>query len=713
MIYFVTNQTKLIESDIYKIITVEESLQLLKDCKVLQFDSETDDLDCHIGNLLSIQFGNKEKGFQIVVDCTTVDVRVYKDILENTLLVGHNLKFDLQWLYNYGIIPLKVYDTMIVEQLLYLGYPYISLLPEEYREWEYDFPYVESFNMKESLTYYSLSFSLKALVLKYLNQDMDKSVRGNIIYEGLSDAVILYAAHDVELLEDIMWKQVEICRKKGCINGAKLECDVVPAMAYLEWCGIKLDADKWKAKMKSDEENLDKAKKALDDFVVRNDFTQFYKIDNQGNLFSGFNLDPIVTINWSSSRQVVNIAKLLGFDTNVKDKKTGEDKDSVIEKQLKTQKGINDEFLDLYFKYQEYAKVCTTYGQGHLNTINPNTGRSHTVYNQLKTASGRLSCGSSASNKSLARLNKVPTAECSYPNYQQLPADEITRSCFVAEKGNLIVSADFSAEESRLGADIYQDQEMLKEFLEGSGDMHSLFAWMVFRKECEELGCTCVADVKKKAPQWRKAVKSVEFAWMFGAAAPTISQSANCSIEEAQQYIDNLEKGFIGVSSFAKKGSAFVRKNGYILINPLTGHKKYWWDHNKWLKRQESFTQEFWENYRNYHKGTGDEVALEVREHFQAASKYDRDARNVVTQGTGAIIMKDLMTDLFKWIIENNYFNKIKIVASVHDELVVEFPEYLKDFSRTLEKIMENSATKFCKSLPIPAEASVDICWRH
>jgi ribonuclease D len=287
MIYFVTNQTELIESDIYKIITVEESLQLLKDCKVLQFDSETDDLDCHIGNLLSIQFGNKEKGFQIVVDCTTVDIKNYKEILENTLLVGHNLKFDLQWLYNYSIIPLKVYDTMIVEQLLYLGYPYISLLPEEYKEWEYDFPYVESFNKKELLTYYSLSFSLKALVLKYLNQDMDKSVRGNIIYEGLSDAVILYAAHDVELLEDIMWKQVEVCRKKGCINGAKLECNVVPAMAYLEWCGIKLDADKWKAKMKSDEENLDKAKKALDDFVIRNNFTQFYKIDNQGDLFSG------------------------------------------------------------------------------------------------------------------------------------------------------------------------------------------------------------------------------------------------------------------------------------------------------------------------------------------------------------------------------------------------------------------------------------------
>lgn len=71
------------------------------------------------------------------------------------------------------------------------------------------------------------------------------------------------------------------------------------------------------------------------------------------------------------------------------------------------------------------------------------------------------------------------------------------------------------------------------------------------------------------------------------------------------------------------------------------------------------------------------------------------------------------MTDLFKWIIDNNYFNKIKIVASVHDELVVEFPEYLKDFHKTLENIMENSAAKFCKSLPIPAEASVGTHWIH
>lgn len=149
------------------------------------------------------------------------------------------------------------------------------------------------------------------------------------------------------------------------------------------------------------------------------------------------------------------------------------------------------------------------------------------------------------------------------------------------------------------------------------------------------------------------------------------------------------------------------------MINPITGHRKLWWDHDKWLKRQESFTPEFWEEYRQYHKGTSDEVALMVRHHFQAASKYDRDARNVVTQGTGAIIMKDAMTSLFNWIVNNNLFDLVHICASVHDELVIDYPEYLEGIPSILESIMEESAAKYCKSLPIPAEASVGDHWIH
>lgn len=506
MIYLVSTQTELFESTSYKCISIQESLDILSAWKMIQYDSETSGRDAHICRLLCAQFGNEEGTVQIVVDCSTVNIQLYKDILESKYLIGHNLKFDLQFLYNYGIIPRKVYDTMIVEQLLYLGYPSGQVL-----------------------------FSLKEVAYRRLNQNIDKSVRGEIIWRGLDEKVIIYSAGDVTFLYKIMQLQIKECKEKQCLVGAKLECDFIPSIAYLEWCGIKLDADKWKAKMKKDKENLELSKKALDDFIIKlsnegfkcpfkdgmdrifyknvpaSEFKKFIFIDYQGNLFTGFDLTPKVQINWSSSQQVIKVAKLLGFDTTVKDKKTGENKDSVLEKTLSTQKGICDEFLKLYFAYQEYAKVVSSFGQGHLDAINPNTGRLHTVFKQLGAASGRLSCGSNQPNIDLAKLKKLPAGACKYMNIQQLPADDATRGAFVAPEGYNFVSADFSAEESRLGADIYQDKEFLKEFTEGSGDTHSMFAWMVFRKECEACGCKSVADVKKLAPQWRKKVKGVEF----------------------------------------------------------------------------------------------------------------------------------------------------------------------------------------------------------
>lgn len=139
---------------------------------------------------------------RIVVDCTTCDVKLFKEVLESKLVVGHNLKFDLQFLYNYGIIPTQVYDTMIVEQLLHLGYPTGII-----------------------------SYSLKSVAWKYLKEDIDKTVRGEIIWRGLDESVVLYAAGDVTFLEKIMIAQVGECHKKSCLKAAQLECNCVPAVA--------------------------------------------------------------------------------------------------------------------------------------------------------------------------------------------------------------------------------------------------------------------------------------------------------------------------------------------------------------------------------------------------------------------------------------------------------------------------------------------------
>jgi DNA polymerase I-like protein with 3'-5' exonuclease and polymerase domains len=432
---------------LYKVIDEQDALKIVEKWNLIQLDTETTGRDAHLCNLLSVQFGNDLADTRIVVDCSTVDILLFKEVLESKRLIGQNLKFDLQFLYNYGIIPRKVYDTMIAEQVLYLGYPA---------------------GIKQ--------YSLKAIAWDRLKIDIDKSIRGDIIWKGLSPDVIIYAAGDVTYLEQIMKSQMAEAQSKDCVKAVKLECDAVPAMAYLEWCGIMLDQEKWKAKMHNDQIHLQERLKALNEFVEADPYTykDFVVINTQGDLFEGFDLSPKCQINWDSSRQVVQFCKVLGFDTTIQDKKTGEDKDSVLEKTLMSQKGINDEFLKLYFDYRESSKVVSTYGQGHLNAINPRTGRIHTTFKQIGASSGRMSCGSNQANTDLAKELHIPPSECKYPNLQQLPADETTRSAFVAPKGNLMVSADFSAEESRLGADIYQDKEFIKEFTEGSGDKKSV-----------------------------------------------------------------------------------------------------------------------------------------------------------------------------------------------------------------------------------------------
>lgn len=684
MVYFVSNQQQLFESEDYAALSTQESLQLMQDWNIIQVDTETSGRDPHLCSLLCIQFGNDKADTRIVVDCTTVNVCIYKDLLESRRLILQNAKFDLQFLFNYHIIPLKVYDTMIVEQLLYLGYPSGQI-----------------------------SFSLKEIAWRRLHTNIDKTVRGEINWRGLDSKVIMYAAGDVTYLEQIMWSQIDDLKKKELMKAAAIECDFVPVIAYLEWCGIHLDRDKWKAKMLEDNKKLLKAKEALDAYVVSNpNLSKYTYINTQGDLFLGYDLTPKVDINWSSSQQVIRVARDLGFDTKIKDKKTGEDKDSVLEKQLKKQKGIADDFLKLYFDYQEHFKVCTSFGQGHLNAINPRTDRIHTVYKQLGAASGRMSCGSQQPNTDLAKENHVKPSECTYPNIQQLPHDAETRACFTAPKGYLWSSCDFSALESRLGADIYNEPHMIEEFLHGSGDIHSLMALTFFEKQMEP--GTTTKDVKKKYPSLRNKAKSPEFLIQFGGSAHGLATQLAIPEEEAQGYVDSYYNKFKGIAEFKKKGSDFVRKNGYILMCKYSGHKMFWWDHQQWIERQKSFTQEFWEEYRMKHKGTGDLIAQEVRHHFQAASKWDRMALNAPTQGSGIVILKIAMTNFFHWIVEKGYFGKVELASLVHDESNVIFPEELKEIVPSMQsRCMEEAAALVCTQLPIPAKPDVAQFWKH
>lgn len=521
MIYLITNQTVLFNnSDVYSIMTPEDSLREISSWNIIQFDTETNGKDAHINDFLCIQFGNDKAGNQLVVDTSTVNITIYKELLESKYLILQNAKFDLEFLYNYHIHPTKVYDIMIVEQFLHQGFPYVGVSPEEYEKYNYTFPYHITEDGKGN-TVYLLSFALDAIAKKRLNIDLDKTVRGEIIWRGLDTRVIQYAATDVIYLEKIMQSQLEDLRKiPNALIGAKIECDFTPVIAYLEWCGIKIDVEKWKAKMVQDKIDLEESIKALNDYcMTKPQLQKWVKADTQGDLFEGFDLTPKFNIDWQK-KEAIKVFKALGFNVNTISKTTGKDAESKTEKLIASQKGIDDEFLRLFFGkgepedddyYPGYSgsyKVVTSFGQGHLNAINPNTGRIHTVYKAIGAVSGRMASGSDKPNTDLAKLKKLPADECKYPNMQQLPKNARTRSCFISEKGNLFCSCDYSAMEARIGADVYDEHKLLDEFINGSGDTHAAYAKAVFSKELEGID---TKDVKEKRPDLRSRVKSIEF----------------------------------------------------------------------------------------------------------------------------------------------------------------------------------------------------------
>ena len=102
-----------------------------------------------------------------------------------------------------------------------------------------------------------------------------------------------------------------------------------------------------------------------------------------------------------------------------------------------------------------------------------------------------------------------------------------------------------------------------------------------------------------------------------------------------------------------------------------------------------------------------------VSEHAKEGSKYDRKALNSPTQGQGAVILKHSQIAVFNWVVEHGYFGKILLNNLTHDEANWEYPEELKEFPNILKSEMEKSASVFCKSLPIPAEASIGKFWIH
>lgn len=601
MIYFVTGQRELFEfpNAKYKCISVEESLKILEPLRVVGLDTETTGTEIWQGKLLTLQLGNKEN--QVVIDCMTTDVKQYKDYLESDrLFIIHNAKFDLRWLYKEHIVVRNVYDTYLAEKILFLGFP----------------PGI-------------VSLSLQACCDRYLGIFLDKTVRGQI-HAGMTEEVIVYAANDVVHLEDIMDLQLKTITARGQKVALDIENEFVRVLAYIEYCGIKLDPVKWKAKMDKDAERLRVAEHKLNEWVVdyvmkkgdpsliaRNYDTHkkgkpakladnVYVVIPQPSLFAEFDTGPQCIINWNSSKQVIRLFEELGFDLLVKDKKTGKMKKSVESKFIELQ-ASKSSIVPLYLEYSAAFKVVTSFGQNFLDAINPVTQRIHPTFNQMMDT-GRLSCGSGGKGSKTkdydiaeeADDNKDTSTQANDKsvNVQQLPATEETRAAFVPEKGHLLVDCDYGDQEGHVFTELSNDREWIAFYNDpAQRDGHSFVAKMCFPKDLDGVA---EKDVKKVRKDLRDLAKKARFCFNYNGQAPTMATNCNIPVDFATEIYNNYFKRFNGIASYFKVQKRDMWNRGYILISKITGLRAYIYDYPilKGIERRKNGMEDFWDIYK-------------------------------------------------------------------------------------------------------------------
>lgn len=622
MRYLVSARQELFEKEKpYEEISVARALEILEPMKIVGLDTETEGFDVYTKRLISVQLGNFEH--QVMIDCTTIDILLFKEYLESDrLFLLWNAKFDLKFFFHKRICIQNVWDGFLAEKILYLG-----CLPGQ------------------------PGLGLKDAADRYLGIELDKSVRGKIHYQGLSDEVIVYACDDVKYLERIRELQIEKLAEKQLMTAVDIENKFVITLAYVEYCGVRLDIPRWKAKMQKDEIRLRKAESELNQWLI--DYceanpdvssstveiihltlwdanegdnwsidrerlkvkkrkgarrvptkdisneeikTEAWAVPNknpwilrqiQGDLFAEEQIKARCLINWKSGKQVIPVFEHLGFNLMARDKETGEMKKSVeatvIEPQID-----RSPIASIYLEFKAAEKIVSTYGQNFLDQVNPVSHRIHTQFTQLMDT-GRLSCG--GKNKQTGEK---------YLNLQNLPKDKETRACFIASEGSDWISIDYSGQESVIIAEVSKDPLMINEFLHGSGDMHSLVAKGAYPEILKDVA---VKDIKRLYHEIRNDVKSqVEFPINYGGDWNTIQQHSGKSAEECKRIYDNYMNTFKGVKVYQDTRRKEVMAKGYILLNPLTGHKANIYDYELLMNTKKRFTTEFWDTYR-LHKG--------------------------------------------------------------------------------------------------------------
>jgi DNA polymerase-1 len=311
----------------------------------------------------------------------------------------------------------------------------------------------------------------------------------------------------------------------------------------------------------------------------------------------------------------------LGFQPK-KRTKTGYSTEMGVLEELSESHELPREILN----YRSLNKLKTTYIDVLPTLINPKTGRIHTSFNQTATATGRLSS--------------------SDPNLQNIPIKgdwgRRIRETFIAEDGNLLLSADYSQVELRILAHLSNDEGLIDAF-SNNLDIHARTASEIFN-----------IPIDKVSPDIRRIAKTVNFGVIYGISPFGLSETLSISRDEAKKYIEQYFKRHPGVKSYIEKNLDDARNKGYA--STLFGRRR---------------------------------AIPEIKsKNSNIRQQGERFAINSPIQGTAADIIKIAMINIWKKIKDRGL--KTRMILQVHDELLFELPaEELVIVKDIIKKDME------------------------
>ena len=434
-----------------------------------------------------------------------------------------------------------------------------------------------------------------------------------------------YAAEDADITLRLYKKFLKSLKEEKMINIYEVfEKPMIKILAYMEIEGIRIDSKFLKTLSSNFEKKIEKIQKNI------------FKISKKNfNIASPKQLGEIIY----NDLKIANLKKTKkgGFATSA----------SVLEDLA--YKG--NELPKLVLDWRQISKLKNTYTDSLPEHINPKTKRVHTSFLLAATTTGRLAS--------------------SDPNLQNIPIKsedgKNIRKSFIAEKNNVLISADYNQIEMRILADLADVKELKKAF-KNNEDIHSLTASQIFDK-----------DIDKISQDQRRKAKAINFGIIYGISQYGLAKQINVSNYEAEEFLKSYFSKFPEIKVYMDKTIKFCRKSGYV--NNIFGRRSHFISIND----------------KNYN----------VR-NFQ-----ERAAINAPIQGSASEIMRLAMIRLNKRLTAQ-INQKTKMLLQIHDELIFETP---KDDAKKISKIIIEEMTSVAKSdqhsfsIPLTVDLNIGDNW--